>query len=95
MKVKATKRFDTWLRELRDKLAKASIIRRIERLKDGNFGDSKSLGGGVFELRIDCGQGYRVYFKNDGGEVIVLLAGGSKRTQSADIVAAKELAKEV
>lgn len=79
---------------LRDNAAKIAIGRRIERLRSGNLGDSKSVGGGVFELRIDTGQGYRIYFKNEGERIVVLLAGGNKSTQSADIKMAHKMAKE-
>lgn len=63
-------------------------------MKNGNFGDSKTVGGGVFELRIDVGKGYRVYFKNNGKEIIILLVGGDKSTQEADIKAAKKMAED-
>ena len=67
---------------------------RIERMKNGNFGDSKMLGEGVFELRVDVGKGYRVYFKNNGKEVVILLVGGDKSSQDKDIKTAKKMAKE-
>ena len=60
----------------------------------GNFGDSKSVGDGVFELRIDVGKGYRVYFTNNGKEIVILLVGGEKTTQDEDIKEAKKMAKE-
>ena len=63
-------------------------------MKNGNFGDSKTVGGGVFELRIDVGKDYRVYFKNNGKEIIILLVGGDKSTQEADIKAAKKMAED-
>jgi putative addiction module killer protein len=63
-------------------------------MKNGNFGDSKTVGGGVFELRIDVGKGYRVYFKNNGKEIIILLVGGDKSTQEADIKTAKKMAED-
>lgn len=81
--------------KLKDMIAKVSIVRRIEQIKLGNFGDSKFIGDSVFELRIDVGQGYRVYFKNKENEIIVLLVGGDKSTQEKDIETAKKLAKEV
>lgn len=84
-----------WFKKLRDNTAKYAIILRIERLKNGNFGDSKSVGEKVFELRIDTGKGYRVYFTNKDKEIIILLVGGNKSTQETDIQKAKELAKEV
>lgn len=67
---------------------------RIERMKNGNFGDSKTLGEGVFELRVDVGKGYRVYFKNNGKEIVILLVGGDKSSQDKDIKTAKKMAKE-
>ena len=89
-----TERFAKWLRKLKDNLAKVAITRRIERLEQGNFGDSKSVGEKVFELRIDVGKGYRVYFMDRSSEIIILLVGGNKNTQSDDIKTAKRLAKE-
>lgn len=74
-----------WLRTLRDLQGKAAIIRRLNRLELGNFGDFKPIREGVFELRIDVGPGYRVYYARSGKTVILLLCGGSKRTQDADI----------
>lgn len=74
-----------WLRKLRDMQAKAAIIRRLNRLEQGNFGDFKPLREGVHELRIDVGPGYRVYYARSGKEVILLLCGGAKRTQDSDI----------
>ena len=89
-----TERFAKWLKKLKDNIAKVAIARRIERLEKGNFGDSKSVGNKVFELRIDVGKGYRVYFMDRSSEIIILLVGGDKNTQSDDIKAAKRLAKE-
>lgn len=94
-KVLQTKKFVKWMSKLKDMIAKVSIVRRIEQIKLGNFGDSKFIGDSVFELRIDVGQGYRVYFKNKENEIIVLLVGGDKSTQEKDIETAKKLAKEV
>lgn len=74
-----------WLRKLRDVQAKAAIIRRLNRLELGNFGDFKPLREGVYELRIDTGPGYRVYYAQSGKTVVLLLCGGTKRTQDADI----------
>ena len=68
---------------------------RLERVALGNFGDAKSVGGGVQELRVDYGPGYRVYFTRRGDVVVILLCGGDKRTQDADIKQARELAKEL
>lgn len=74
-----------WLRKLRDVRAKAAIIRRLNRLEQGNLGDFKPLREGVHELRIDVGRGYRVYYARSGKTVMLLLCGGAKRTQDADI----------
>jgi putative addiction module killer protein len=77
--------FQQWLNELKDLRARIVIQRRIDRIANGNFGDHKFCRDGVWELRIDFGPGYRVYYAREGGAVVILLSGGSKRTQSADI----------
>jgi putative addiction module killer protein len=76
---------DEWLRQLRDGQGKAAIIRRLNRLEQGNFGDFKPLRDGVHELRIDVGPGYRVYYARAGKVVMLLLCGGTKRTQDRDV----------
>lgn len=81
--------FEQWLARLRDLKAKAAIDTRMARLRRGLLGDFKSVGEGVRELRIDSGPGYRVYLADD-GESILLLCGGSKKTQRADVAAAKK-----
>jgi putative addiction module killer protein len=86
--------FDVWLRELRDIRARARIEARILRLSQGNPGDAKSVGSGVSEMRIDYGPGYRVYFTRRGRFVALLLCGGDKRTQDADIKRAIEIAED-
>lgn len=86
--------FTEWFSGLRDRQARARIAARLERLETGNFGDCKGVSGGVSELRIDWGPGYRVYFARDGQTVIVLLCGGDKRKQDADIGKAVELWQE-
>jgi len=93
--INKTDRFDKWLKNLKDMRAKIMIARRIDRLKDGYFGDYKSLGDSLFELRIFTGSGYRVYFIEDGQELIILLVGGDKSTQQRDIKLAKKIAKEL
>jgi len=93
--VRQTEEFSKWLKKLKDAVAKVSIARRIDRMKEGNFGDSKSVGGGVFELRIDVNKGYRVYFTNKNNKIVILLAGGDKSTQDEDIKIAKKMVKEV
>lgn len=87
--------FSDWLGSLRDRRARARIISRLERLADGNFGDHKSVKDGVFELRVDYGPGYRVYLFQRGKELVILLCGGDKRTQDADIAKAKRLKEEI
>lgn len=95
LEVRSTARFSRWLDRLKDERAKARIALRIRRISLGNFGDMKSLGDGVSELRIDYGPGYRVYFARTGKTVVILLAGGDKRSQSRDITMAKALAAEL
>jgi putative addiction module killer protein len=82
--------FDDWLQSLPDKRAQARIAVRLDRLAGDNFGDCKPVGGGVFELRIDYGPGYRVYYGIVGRAIVLLLCGGDKRHQSADIAKAVE-----
>lgn len=86
--------FDTWLQDLKDRVARARIEARIVRMALGNPGDVKPVRDGISEMRIDHGPGYRVYFMQRGQMVIVLLAGGDKRTQDADIKRAIEIAKD-
>jgi putative addiction module killer protein len=90
--VRKTETFARWLHDLRDLLARARVQVRIERLAAGNVGDVKAVGDGVSELRIDYGPGYRVYFTRRGRAMVILLAGGTKRTQAADIRTAQRLA---
>lgn len=87
--------FADWLEGLRDRQARARILMRIDRAEDGNYGDCEPVGEGVSEMRIHYGPGYRVYFVERGKEVVILLAGGTKRTQKKDIVRAKLLAAQV
>ena len=86
--------FTEWLFGLRDRQAQACILVQLERLEIGNFGDCKFLRDGVHELRVDWGPGYRVYFGRDGQTIVVLLLGGDKRKQDADIRKAVELWQE-
>ena len=83
--VNCTEEFDRWLRGLTDLKAKAQILVRIRRAERGLFGDVKLLENGVFEMRIDCGPGYRVYYAREGRMMYLLLCGGDKSTQQADI----------
>ena len=85
--------FDSWLKKLHDSRARDRIHRRIERLAEGNAGDVKPVGEGISEMRIDYGPGYRVYYKDSGREIIILLCGGDKTTQTKDIERAKEIAR--
>ena len=82
--------FDDWLSQLADVRAQAKIAARINRIADANFGDCKSLGKGLHELRIDWGPGYRLYYARAGRTCVLLLCGGDKRKQSADIERAIE-----
>jgi putative addiction module killer protein len=93
--VRKTDAFATWLDGLSDIRARARVLVRIERLAAGNPGDVKPVGEGVSEMRIDYGPGYRVYFKQIGREIVILLAGGDKRTQNADIKLAIRLARSL
>jgi putative addiction module killer protein len=93
IEIRKTDLFAEWLDGLRDLHARARIQARIERLAAGNPGDVEPVGEGVSELRINYGPGYRVYFKQRGRELIILLAGGDKRTQAKDIRTALRLAR--
>ncbi|NJS15453.1 MAG: type II toxin-antitoxin system RelE/ParE family toxin [Sphingopyxis sp.] len=86
--------FARWLKKLRDSNGRARILKRLRRLADGQFGDCEPVGEGVHELRMFFGPGYRVYFKQQGNVVILLLVGGDKDSQAGDIARAKALAKE-
>ena len=86
--------FGEWLAGLKDTRTKAKILARVDRLSLGNFGDCRSLGAGLFELRIDWGPGYRVYYAMVGKGCVLLLCGGDKSRQSADIRRATEYLKD-
>jgi putative addiction module killer protein len=86
--------FGEWLAGLKDIRTRAKIVARIDRLSAGNFGDCKALRGGLFELRIDWGPGYRVYYALVGKECVLLLCGGDKRKQSSDIKRALQYLNE-
>jgi putative addiction module killer protein len=83
--------FDEWFDSLRDLRMQAAVDARLTRVRAGNFGDCKSVGGGVFELRISFGPGLRVYYGLHGRQVVVLVGGGDKRSQARDIRRAQEL----
>lgn len=95
IEVRQAERFSNWLAGLRDERARARILKRLDRAQAGNLGDVAPVGGGVSEMRIFYGPGYRIYFVQRGKELIVLLCGGDKSTQSADIEEAKGMAKEL
>ncbi|MBW1890047.1 MAG: type II toxin-antitoxin system RelE/ParE family toxin [Deltaproteobacteria bacterium] len=95
IEVRKTEVFAKWIDTLNDIRARARILVRIERLAAGNPGDVKPVGGGVSELRIDYGSGYRVYYKKQGRQVVILLAGGDKRTQAKDIKSALRLSQNL
>ena len=95
IEIRKTETYAKWLNALRDIRARARILVRVERLAAGNPGDARSVGEGVSELRIDYGPGYRVYYKKHGQEVVILLAGGDKRTQTSDIKTALRLARNL
>ncbi len=93
IEIRKTEAFERWFTGLPDRRARARIISRIDRLQLGLLGDVKSVGEGVSEMRIHYGPGYRIYFVQRGREVVILLAGGDKRTQKRDIEKALELAR--
>jgi putative addiction module killer protein len=95
IEIRKTEPFAEWLDGLRDLRGRARLQARIERLAEGNAGDVQPVGEGVSELRVDHGPGYRVYFKQRGREIIVLLAGGDKSTQAKDIKTALRLARNL
>ena len=92
LEVQKTEEFAEWLSNLVDQKALAKIVSRIERLGLGNAGDVKPVGEGVSEMRVSYGPGYRVYFKQTGKSIVLLLCGGDKSTQDKDIKRAKEIA---
>jgi putative addiction module killer protein len=94
--IEKTTEFDKWLRKLKDLKAKAKILFRIQKLEnDEHFGDCKSVGNGIQEMRIHFAKGYRVYFKEKDGKIIILLIGGDKSTQQQDIKKAKAIWKKL
>ena len=93
--VETTEEFDAWLHNLRDIGLRGFIAKRITIMSSGSLGETRSLGGGLFEAKIRHGPGYRLYFVNKRNRIIVLLCGGDKSTQSGDIKKAKEMAKEL
>ena len=94
IEVVRTDEFDRWITKLNDRAGRLRILKRIDRLANGNPGDMKAVGNGVLELRLDVGPGYRVYYLQDGDTLILLLCGGDKSSQQNDIDKAHELAAE-
>lgn len=93
--VEESGRFKVWIKSLRDRQARAVINVRLRRLERGNMGDVKTVGGGVRELRIKHGPGYRIYFAMKGETVVVLLSGGDKGSQTRDIADAKQMVRDM
>ena len=94
--IEKTDEFDKWLRKLKDLKAKAKILFRIQKLEiDEHFGDCEHIGNGIRELKINYARGYRVYFKESDGKIIILLIGGDKSTQQRDNKKAKEILKRI
>jgi putative addiction module killer protein len=93
VEIRQTDEYARWFEKLRDRRARGRILARIRRLSLGNSGDVRPVGEGVSELRIDYGPGYRLYFKQQGDTIVILLVGGDKRTQKQDIEKAKALAR--
>jgi putative addiction module killer protein len=94
--IEKTVEFDKWLRKLKDLRAKAKILFRIQKIEnDGYFGNCEPVGNGIRELKIDYAKGYRVYFKESDGKIIILLVGGDKSTQQQDIERAKDILKRI
>lgn len=95
MEIRATNTYTRWLARLRDPRARSRIANRVLRLAAGNAGDVAPVGGGISELRIDYGPGYRVYYVRRGDRLIILLAGGDKDSQQRDIATARRLARDL
>jgi putative addiction module killer protein len=94
--IEKTDEFDRWLRKLKDLKAKAKILFRIQKIEtDEHFGDCKPVGDGIRELKINYAKGYRIYFKEKDGKIIVLLVGGDKTSQQSDISKAKDIWKKL
>jgi putative addiction module killer protein len=95
LEVRKTDEFDNWLSALADQRAIAKIASRIERLGLGNPGDVKPVGEGISEMRLTYGPGYRIYYKQTGKTIVLILCGGDKSTQASDIRRAKEIAAQL
>ena len=95
IEVKQTETFSRWLAGLRDVVARKRIVTRLLLLRQGHFGDAKSVGDGMSELRVDHGPGYRVYYTRRGAAVVILLCGGDKDSQQRDIAKAKAIGADL
>jgi putative addiction module killer protein len=95
LEIRQTERFQRWLMRLKDRTARNAIASRIDRLGAGHFGDVRSVGDAVKELRLHIGPGYRLYFVEQAGRVIILLCGGTKKEQQRDIESAKAMARKL
>jgi len=93
--IEKTERFDHWLNKLKDRKAVLAILARLNRAQLGNFGDSKPVGKGVSEMRIQFGPGYRLYYTIRNRKLILMLCGGDKSTQKSDIAKAREIASQI
>ena len=93
--IEVTNQFETWLRKLKDRTAKAKILVRLKRIEHGNLGDTKSVGNALSEIRITYGPGYRIYYHQKNESILLLLIGGTKSSQSKDIEKAKEILKSL
>lgn len=93
--IKQTENFSKWLKKLKDIQGKVAVLRRIDRIKEGNFGEYKVIDNNISELKIPTGPGYRVYYTKRDEEIIILLIGGDKSTQTDDINKAKQILKEI
>ncbi len=93
IEIRQTDEYSRWFESLLDRQTRVRILARIRRLSLGNLGDVRPVGEGVSELRVDCGPGFRIYFKQCSNMLVILLAGGSKKTQERDIQKAKKLAR--
>ena len=95
LEIRKTEEFKAWLDSLNDLMGRSKIQARIKRLAEGNSGNTKSVGSKVFEMKIDFGPGYRIYYTKHANVMYLLLIGGNKRTQTKDIQIAKHLAKNI
>ncbi|MDR1453432.1 MAG: type II toxin-antitoxin system RelE/ParE family toxin [Candidatus Margulisbacteria bacterium] len=95
MEVKTTSIFDEWLLKLKDRQSAGLIVKHIDRMRRGNLGNVKNVGGNLFEKKMHQGAGYRLYFVNKNSQLIIILCGGDKSTQQKDIEKAKQIIREI